>query len=404
MDTSGPAGRLPRRAVGALAEPRALAQPPSAPNSPAAAPATAPSDAAKPTPPRPTMSEPWIPFGNLDYGLRIPVTVNDHNATGLIDSGAGLFVLDTAAAARFGIAATERTAIATGISGSAKLTISSPFKVSFAGLNMNVEKGVMMDLTVVSGLPFQVIISKDLFDFRWVDIDFDNKQVAFCAGFTRSLEGAPVPLHVGPKGSRSLDITLGDRPSIKAHFDLGAIMPLVVSAAYAQSIGLVEGLRTSTGVSGGVEGSRLFRIATLPALRIGPMGLRNVPVQIVDEWQSDQSAIVGLEALSYFGRMVTHYPGDFLIVYQAKTARAAFRKNRTGLYGMPAGEGRRVIHIAAGSPADAAGWREGDVYITVNGAPAATSDGRWKFGAPGTEVVFKMGDGTERKLVLATYY
>jgi C-terminal processing protease CtpA/Prc len=70
--------------------------------------------------------------------------------------------------------------------------------------------------------------------------------------------------------------------------------------------------------------------------------------------------------------------------------------------------GLDVFFVAPGSPAAEAGWAIGDRIVSVDGAPIGPDwfDERWKWarGEPGTVVRLGLADGTERTLVLRTYY
>ena len=59
------------------------------------------------------------------------------------------------------------------------------------------------------------------------------------------------------------------------------------------------------------------------------------------------------------------------------------------------------------SPAEAAGWRVGDVVTAIDGRPVAESDFEqrfdWTFARAGTEVELVDGEGRVRRLELADY-
>lgn len=69
----------------------------------------------------------------------------------------------------------------------------------------------------------------------------------------------------------------------------------------------------------------------------------------------------------------------------------------------------KVLHVMQGGPAQAAGWKEGDMICAIDGqtipADYPTSPlASWSAGTPGRTVTLRMCDGTERKLTLRDFY
>jgi predicted metalloprotease with PDZ domain len=103
------------------------------------------------------------------------------------------------------------------------------------------------------------------------------------------------------------------------------------------------------------------------------------------------------------------YPHDALHVVPVPTLVAApFERARLGIAADADAGHLRVIHVAQGSPAAAAGFRAGERIASIDGRPAAewTPSERRALAtrAAGTVVTFHMEDGTLRTVALADYY
>ena len=88
---------------------------------------------------------------------------------------------------------------------------------------------------------------------------------------------------------------------------------------------------------------------------------------------------------------------------------APFERDRSGLSVLEDGHTLRVLNVAPGSPAGAAGWKVGDLITAVNGQAIGdhyeTSPlAGWNEGAAGTTVTLTLANGTKRELTLRTYY
>ena len=84
-------------------------------------------------------------------------------------------------------------------------------------------------------------------------------------------------------------------------------------------------------------------------------------------------------------------------------------RSTTGLQLGLTGKNLRVLHVMRGSPAEATGWKAGDLICAVDGRvvaedPAAATRSQWLFGAPGTVVQLRLCSGESRLLTLRRFY
>ena len=125
---------------------------------------------------------------------------------------------------------------------------------------------------------------------------------------------------------------------------------------------------------------------------------------------SHAPANVGLAILRRY-HLTIDFAGDRMWLRpDADAATQPFRKNRAGLAVTPQ-EGRylRVTHVALDSPAQAAGWKVGELISSIDGQAIdpgypASALSRWTFGPPGQVVALTLSDGSRRLLSLAEYY
>ena len=101
------------------------------------------------------------------------------------------------------------------------------------------------------------------------------------------------------------------------------------------------------------------------------------------------------------------YPWD--IQDQGLEALAADLAGRAGLNTVFEGDHLRVVYVAPGSPAEAAGWKAGEQVTAIDGKPIGagyngSDQSLWLYGAAGKAVTLKTADGAVRKLVLKDYF
>lgn len=349
----------------------------------------------------------WIPY-TYDGGIRLGGLLNGQTALIILDSGTSGVVLDRAAAERFGVAVAGRTARASGIGNSVELGVSGPYKLTLPGQNYNVRSSALGDFSAMAQAaePFDLMLGRPAFENFLIDIDFDHQRLAFRRSLPGEIQEAPyLALRPTSDNLRSVDVSVGDGQPFQAVFDLGSTATLTVSKAYADEHQVLNGLRRSRWIAAGIDGFREFDVATLPRIRVGPMELTNMPLDVNPEWLSDSPGNLGYGVLSQFGRIITDYRQNRLYVVAREGPQRPFPKNRSGIAVIKEGERCRVILVAPSSPAERGGWRKGDEFVAINGVAVAQSYNRlWGHGVPGSVVAIVMADGSARTLTLEDYY
>lgn len=359
-----------------------------------------------------------LPFTFYDSNrIYIPARVSGHPVDLLLDSGAGITVFDRSFAQRIGVK-TEGNGVASGTGGQVGISYAHDVSIEIGNMTLRVPTVAVIDLSDVAkrlGVAMPVILGADVFKQLIVDIDFGRRTVAFHepAAFTVPAGAVTVPLKPAA-GLRTVPVRIEDGPEVQVAFDIGNGGPLLIFPSYWQSHHMLDDRTVSARLGGGVGGAREEKVITVKSLTFAGHTFHDVPAalslpgaQAVD---SDRSfGNVGLPVYSRF-RLMTDYPHDRLyLVPNAEGLDAPFRRDRSGLNVVKEGRGLRVLFVAPGSPAQAAGWKAGEIITAVNGHGIADDyDGselsHWNEGEAGQTVTLTLADGTVRRLVLRDYY
>lgn len=349
--------------------------------------------------------------------IYIPSKVNGHEVELLLDSGADVTVFDTAFAKSLGLKL-EGEAVANGTGGQTPVQMTRNAEIVIGSMTLHIPVVMVMDLSDVSkrlGMPMPAILGADVFKQLIVDLDFGRSTIAFDepAGFTPPPGAVTVPV-IEQEGVRTVPASIEGGPEVQVDFDIGNGSPLLVFPAYWQPHKMLDNRKVSSRLGGAVGGSREEKVAIVRTLTFAGHTFHDVPAQFslpgANAVDSDHSvANIGLPIYSRF-RMITDYPHDRLfMVPNARGIDAPFRKDRAGLNTVFEGDHLRVVYVAPGSPAEAAGWKAGEQVTAIDGKPIGagyngSDQSRWLYGAAGKAVTLKTADGAVRKLVLKDYF
>jgi hypothetical protein len=360
----------------------------------------------------------WIDFEFFDKDqIFIPGAVNGSALKLLLDSGAGISLLDTALAKRLGVQANGKLPIS-GVGGQATMQIASQIQIQLAGLAFrNIRAGVM-DLSQIgeqSGHPMPFILGKEVFNELIIDIDFAHHRIAFRDPTAFSAPPGAVRIALGRhRDRRSIPVSVEGRAAVSFDFDLGNNGALIVYSAYRDQVDLLAGRRQSLGLSAGVGGLIKSKVATLKSISLAGIDIAAVPAEFPDaadnEVNSDRTAgNIGLAVFSRF-RLLTDYPHDALwLIPNPEHLHDPFVKDRSGLAALPATDRLKVLMVAPGSPAERAGFKEGAEILAINGKPidagySGSDLSQWAHQAPGTAVKLTLADGSTQQLILQDYF
>lgn len=359
---------------------------------------------------------PPIPFEfYLGARIYIPATVAGVETHVLLDSGAEATVLDRTWAAAHGIKPTGSvTAVGTG--GRAQAQLASGVNIRIGDLELRDLTVVLIDLRGVEkllGRPLPVILGKEVFNDLVVSLDFQAKTIAFTdpATFTPPPGATAVPV-MAVNGIRTVPVSIEGAPPVPMDFDLGNGSPLLVYSALWKPAGLLtDGRPASKGLSGAVGGLKVRDITTVRALTFAGVTFEAVPATLFGEEAKDADGTIslgniGMPILSRFA-IATDFAHDRLWLTPVPGAASQpFPKDRTGL-GMQPLSGK-IMLVAPGSPAQAAGLKTGDTVVAIDGKPLkdlTTADlGRLRGLPAGSTLSVTLKNGVVKTLTLRDYY
>jgi hypothetical protein len=156
----------------------------------------------------------------------------------------------------------------------------------------------------------------------------------------------------------------------KFYLDTGAGLCMLLNEDIVQDSALLRSKRKKyPTVAEGLGGKKAMELTVIKEMRIGPYRFRNVPVYIFDDEYNITSypvlgGLIGNDILRRFN-VIINYPEQQIYIRPNKHYLDSFDYSYTGL-GMYIVEGAiTVTEIMKKSPAEAAGFKEGDIVIGV---------------------------------------
>lgn len=358
----------------------------------------------------------WIPVNlYLDGYLEIAGQVVGRDVRVMLDSGAGITVLDRAFAEEIGLVLQEAGTIQ-GIGGEVPLFVAGGVSVSIPGVTLRDATVAVLDLGEIAdklGRGFEVILGVELFTRAVVTVDYPSRRVRV----------EPPHAYEPASGARSVRLlSRGGIPAVRCRFedlpetlcdiDTGSNSTIDIVAHYVEEFDMIDGRpMVSRIATGGVGGIIETPVSTLEAFSFAGVPVGSTPANFMAEavgsLDTDEIAgNIGAGVLRSFVLVFDH-PGMRLHVLPS-TGSEAVRRDRSGVQAIYRGDHLEVFFIAPGSPAAAAGLQRGDRITAIDGqriGPAYVEGGfRWGYAAPGTEVVLIDDVGSEVRLVLADYF
>ncbi|MGE5232817.1 MAG: aspartyl protease family protein [Acidobacteriota bacterium] len=267
----------------------------------------------------------------------------------------------------------------------------------------------------VEGVRFGGLVGYEIFRRFVVDIDYARRQLVLTlpAAFAYHGDGAVVPFRFHdqtPQIDGAIDGVEG-----ALDLDTGSRSSLTVLGPFAVAHGLVEryGAKLEATTGWGVGGSVRGRLARAGAIRLGPVEVRDVVIDLAQQKKGSFSdpylaGNVGGGVLKRF-RVIFDY-GKKQVIFEravADGARDAWDRAGVWLNLAKGGDAFEVMDAIAGAPAAAAGLVASDRVVAVDGqSPRELSlpalRVRLRALAPGTRVTFTVERAGKRSDVVVT--
>ncbi len=290
-----------------------------------------------------------------------------------LDSGGGgaLYFIDAEKAAAIGVRAERRGQSAGVVQGAPAADGRASVTVEFPGLRLDKQE------LVIRPAP----LGKDgivaLANFRqWVsEMDYRTPAVRLHDATTFHYDGPgqAIPLTIeqtNPLAEARLVFGPGDEIRGRFVVDTGAAGSIVyLSSSFVERTRLAERKLTWAPDSVGLSAARIARFA------VGPYGVDNAVIRRFPArgfgGTAEPDGMIGVEFLRRF-RLFFDYGREHLILEPNEAYAEPSRFDASGLRvykEAPGNRGLKIFFVAAGTPAAEAGVREGDVLLSVDGAP-----------------------------------
>lgn len=360
----------------------------------------------------------WMDFNfHRQRRLVLNAKVNGNETTVLLDSGAEATAVDKSFADSIGLVG-KGDLTARGVAGTAQVSIAEDVDIEIGNLKASGLTVIILDLAAIGeriGHPLNVIFGEEVFNELIVDIDFPNERIAFHKpeSFSEEGLGSAVPISAAQGGQKDIAVTVNGNLPALVGLDTGSFDTITFFKPWTDANGVLDGIKTSTRVSGGVGGRSIGLMGTVKSIQVGSHTLDNVPVTFFrsDEGAFATTEIDGNMGVQIFRQFRTSFDfGNARLFLTAPESGLThtYDRNRTGLQTTKKGATLEVTHVAKESPAEARNWKEGDVIIAINDEPIGSdywqSQYRWDQCAPGTKLKLSTRDGRQKRLVCRDFY
>lgn len=358
----------------------------------------------------------WHPF-TLTPGnqIRFAMLINGQPASALLDTGASRSVLARHYAQSIGLKV-HADGRATAVGGTVAIGRATLGSMALAGVSRRGGGITIADLPAIAtgnGAPVDALIGQDIIGEYALDIDFERKALRLLPSGHLPFAGEVAPLAVPPAlGVYASTATIGEYLLQPMVVDTGDGASITLSRASWTATKAAPQMHITTAIGFGLGGKLVSELAILPVITIGALAARNVEVRIESEAGFSQSigaaGRIGTGFLQRYRVLLDPRAGRMVLAATARTADPVLRSTSGVLLGVEPGR-LRILHVMRGGPAEQAGWREGELICTVDGAPiqadyASSALADWSVGAPGRAVSLGFCDGAIRRLTLSQFY
>lgn len=320
-----------------------------------------------------------INFNQLTGGVIIlRATLNNFPDTlnFILDSGSSGISLDSATAAYLKLNPEPSDKTIRGIAGIRKVGFLYNQKLHFPGLMMDSLDFHVNDysiLTTVYGEQIDGIIGYSVLSRYIVKIDYDSLKLDFWSrGTIRYPRGGfllrPIMTTLPVNFAKVRD---GNTITARFLHDIGAGVCLMLSKDFAEDSSILSKKRKLWAKEGeGVGGKIDMHLTVVKELKLGPYRFRNVPTYVFDDVYNVTSypylgGLIGNDILRRFNTILNYDKRDIYLIPNSHY-RDPFDYSYSGIELYYVNGQIEVGDVANGSPAEAAGLKEGDIVVAIN--------------------------------------
>ncbi len=350
----------------------------------------------------------YLPMGS---GIVAAVDIEGIKAWAMVDTGASISVIDEDLAKTLNLGFLGAIAFESDVAAARGRLVKSPsIRLGQASLLApHLMAAPLSSLRQTLGRKVSLIIGQDAFATRLLDIDLPNRRLSLrdrsrgriAPGFRQTA------LWLGPQGRRCIQVSV-EGVSLAAVFDLGSSNPVMLSKAFASRAGFLKDRRLSSSLTNWLGGVALSTACRLRDVTVAGFEVSRPPAEAFETWMCDDApANIGLPVFQDF-RVIVDLAGERLWLARTEAIETPFRVDRSGLGLALERDGLRVMHVAMGGPAEAAGWQVRMRITAVDGHLIGSDYVQsglceWRYGEPGRVVQLTTEDGREHRLELKEY-
>lgn len=320
-----------------------------------------------------------VPFDQLTGGIVIlRAKLGDFQDTlnFILDTGSSGISLDSSTADYLKLkpVPTERTI--RGIAGIHKVSFLYNQRLHFPNLtvdSLNFHINDYSVLTAVYGERIDGIIGYALLSRYIIKLDYDSMKLSICTrGTIRYPRGGYLlKPNINMLVTQPLRVRDGETMNTRALYDMGAGLCMLFSRDCAEDSNLVDKRKKTWVKEGeGLGGKIDMELFVLKELKLGPYKFRNVPSYIFDDENNvtqypNTCGLLGNDILRRFNVILNYDKGDIYLMPNTRY-NEPFDYSYTGLELYLINGLILAGDVAKGSPAEAAGVKEGDQVLAVN--------------------------------------
>lgn len=320
-----------------------------------------------------------IPFIQLTGGIVIVQAKFDNfpdTLNFILDTGSSGISLDSLTVEYLGLKPEPTEKTIRGIAGIKNVSFLYNRKLHFPGLtidSLNFHINDYSILTAVYGERIDGIIGYAVLNRFILKLDYDNITVSFWTNGTIRYPRGGYLLKPAINQLVTQPLRVKDAKTISSRFlfDLGAGLCMLFSRDFMEDSTFIDKKRKRWIKQGeGLGGKVDMELTVIKEVKIGPYRFRSVPVFIFDDTYNVTSypqmgGLLGNDIMRRFNVILNYAKGDIYITPN-KHYNESFDYSYSGmeLYLI---DGKIVVgDVAKGSPAEAAGLKEGDEVLAVN--------------------------------------
>jgi hypothetical protein len=319
-----------------------------------------------------------ISFTLLTVGIVIlHATLDDFKDTlnFVLDTGSGGISLDSLTSANYHLKTVPSDKIVRGIAGAKYVSFANDHTLHLEGITVSGLDFHINDYEILSsayGIQIDGIMGYSFLRRYIIALDYDNLQMkVFTPGSYKYPKGGSL---LKPKFSNLPQQMVSVRDNTETlsqfYYDIGAGLCLLMTEEFVKDNSIFKTKRkTYLTQAEGLGGKTDMALSVVKEIKVGPYRFHNVPVYVFPDSYNvisypDQAGLLGNDLMRRFNT-VLNYPLQEIYIKPNKHYLDSFDYSYTGLGFYLIDGAITVTDVIQGSPAEKAGFKEGDIMLGV---------------------------------------